>query len=466
MSRIPFEIAAEQGIQTSYSKDGCVAFKRTSKGSEGTLEIEAGEALLRVMEQLQFSSTARHKETSDIDLNEEADSFERDDFRTGPSKSGAVGEETTFVGVNKAIENRETINLMLMKWVERPKTVLIVEKSDAWRTVDGENVKRLDHKCVLALERICRHCSEQLRLAILVEGRIKRELPHLSYLMACDEDFGEEDVDDDNGMAKVNLGKTQEEQRQKMQKRLARVDVCIALGNDGSVIATSALFDGPVPPVLPLWLDTQGMITRTPHTEAIEVLDKILTGDNLHLGLRVRLKCTMYIAARKQEYIYYALNDMVLDRGPSPFLTSVECYCNGKLITLVQGDGLIIATPTGSTAYNQAAGGAMVHPGVPCILFTPLNPHSLSFRPIILPSNSVLKLQLTPVARAPAWVSFDGRQRQPLNQGDRLIVEAAHWPVPILCHGGSTESWIDGCNAFLSRMVTDYVARFRLRPLL
>ncbi|EKX43791.1 hypothetical protein GUITHDRAFT_52824, partial [Guillardia theta CCMP2712] len=102
-------------------------------------------------------------------------------------------------------------------------------------------------------------------------------------------------------------------------------------------------------------------------------------------------------------------------RGPSPFLTSVECYCNGKLITLVQGDGLIIATPTGSTAYNQAAGGAMVHPGVPCILFTPLNPHSLSFRPIILPSNSVLKLQLTAVARAPAWVSFDGRQRQPLN---------------------------------------------------
>jgi len=216
---------------------------------------------------------------------------------------------------------------------------------------------------------------------------------------------------------------------------------------------------------LPLTIDAEGILSRISFTEAKPTLAKVVEG-GFHLGMRARLCCKLFSAKTGRTHIIYALNDVVLDRGPSPFLTSVECFCNDRLVTLVQGDGLILATPTGSTAYSQAAGGSMVHPSVPCILFTPLNPHSLSFRPIVLPVSVRVKLQLTKGARSPAWVSFDGRQRQPLDQGDTLTVNISQWPVPVISLVGATDDWLEGCNAFLSRMVTEYVTRLRLRPAL
>ena len=81
------------------------------------------------------------------------------------------------------------------------------------------------------------------------------------------------------------------------------------------------------------------------------------------------------------------MNEVVVDRGESPFLTHLDLFADNRFLTKVQADGIIIATPTGSTAYSMAAGGSMVHPTVPCILVTPICAHSLSFRPIILPAS-------------------------------------------------------------------------------
>lgn len=98
-----------------------------------------------------------------------------DQMHTGPSQTGEVaGEEITFVGMNKAIENRVCINLRRMSWAEPPRTIFLVERSDGWRTVGSEG-RRLDHKCYLAVESICRYCKEHLGLDILVEGRCARE---------------------------------------------------------------------------------------------------------------------------------------------------------------------------------------------------------------------------------------------------------------------------------------------------
>ena len=88
------------------------------------------------------------------------------------------------------------------------------------------------------------------------------------------------------------------------------------------------------------------------------------------------------------------LNEVVIDRGPSPYLSNIDLYLDGKLITSVQGDGLIVSTPTGSTAYAVAAGASMIPPSVPAIMVTPICPHSLSFRPIVVPAGVELKVSM------------------------------------------------------------------------
>jgi NAD+ kinase len=98
-------------------------------------------------------------------------------------------------------------------------------------------------------------------------------------------------------------------------------------------------------------------------------------------------------AACQQEFV--VLNEVVIDRGMKAQLCNLQCYADQNHVTVVQGDGLIVATPTGSTAYNLAAGGAMVHPAVPCFLFTPICPHSLASRPLVLPEHVTLRVKVS-----------------------------------------------------------------------
>ena len=93
---------------------------------------------------------------------------------------------------------------------------------------------------------------------------------------------------------------------------------------------------------------------------------------------------------------FLVLNEVVVDRGPSPYLSNVDLFIDGKHVTVVQGDGLIVSTPTGSTAYAVAAGASMIHPSVPAIMITPICPHSLSFRPIVVPAGVELKVNPRP----------------------------------------------------------------------
>jgi len=140
------------------------------------------------------------------------------------------------------------------------------------------------------------------------------------------------------------------------------------------------------------------------------------------------------------------LNEVVLDRGASSFLTNINVFESGNFLTTVQADGVMIATPTGSTAYSAAAGGSMVHPNVPAILFTPVCPHSLNFRPIVLPDYADLELQIAPGARASAWVSFDGKYRQELHDGDVMRVRMSPNPVATINRIDQTQDWMSSLN--------------------
>ena len=114
------------------------------------------------------------------------------------------------------------------------------------------------------------------------------------------------------------------------------------------------------------------------------------------------------------------------------------------MIILCQGDGLIVSTPTGSTAYAVAAGASMIHPSVPAVMVTPICPHSLSFRPIVLPAGVELRISVSPASRNTAWVSFDGRARQELGHGDSLRVTTSIYPIPSICSQVTTITTTNG----------------------
>ncbi|PWZ08699.1 putative NAD kinase 1 [Zea mays] len=172
-----------------------------------------------------------------------------------------------------------------------------------------------------------------------------------------------------------------------------------------------------------------------------ELLDNVLNGP-FSITLRNRIQCHVIRDAAKDEIVteepFLVLNEVTIDRGISSYLTNLEVYCDSSFVTCVQGDGLIISTTSGSTAYSLAAGGSMVHPQVPGILFTPICPHSLSFRPLILPEYVTLRVQVPYNSRGHAWASFDGKDRKQLSPGDALICSISPWPVPTACLVDST----------------------------
>ncbi|KAJ8011520.1 hypothetical protein DPEC_G00059070 [Dallia pectoralis] len=137
------------------------------------------------------------------------------------------------------------------------------------------------------------------------------------------------------------------------------------------------------------------------------------------------------------------LNEVVVDRGPSSYLSNVDLYLDGRLITSVQGDGVIVSTPTGSTAYAAAAGASMIHPNVPAIMVTPICPHSLSFRPIVVPAGVELMITLSPDARNTCWVSFDGRKRQEIRHGDCIKITTSCYPLPSICCHDLVYDWFE-----------------------
>jgi len=120
----------------------------------------------------------------------------------------------------------------------------------------------------------------------------------------------------------------------------------------------------------------------------------------------------------------------------------LDIYCDDHLVTTAQADGLIIATPTGSTAYSLAAGGPLCMPSIPGILLTPICPHALSFRPAVFPDSVTLRIVLPQISRqATAQVCFDGKNPRTLYPGDAVVVSTSVWPLPAVCRDDQHVDW-------------------------
>lgn len=144
------------------------------------------------------------------------------------------------------------------------------------------------------------------------------------------------------------------------------------------------------------------------------------------------------------------LNDLVVDRGPSPFVSMLEVFADNNHLTTAQADGLCVSTPTGSTAYSLSAGGSLVYPDIPAILMTPICPHTLSFRPMLLPDSMELRIAVPYHSRSNAWASFDGRGRIEIKRGDHIKVTASPYPFPAVCPEDQPYPWFDSVSRTLN----------------
>lgn len=240
------------------------------------------------------------------------------------------------------------------------------------------------------------------------------------------------------------------------QTNMDQIDLIICLGGDGTLLHVSSIYQKSCPPILSFSMGSLGFLTPFDFKNHESILNEVLAGD-IAVLLRTRLKCQLIKdnsssedkTKESEETTSLALNEVVIDRGPNSYLSNLDLYVNDRFITKVQGDGLIISTPTGSTAYAMAAGASMVHPNVPCMVICPVCPHSLSFRPIVVPAGIELTVKVSDDSRLTAWLSVDGRNRLELQQQDCVKITTSVYPVPSICRFDQLGDWFESLASIL-----------------
>lgn len=178
----------------------------------------------------------------------------------------------------------------------------------------------------------------------------------------------------------------------KSHAELRKMGLIVVLGGDGSYLRAVRLLDGTPIPILGVNLGSLGFLTPTRSEEVFAAIDASLKGKML-LVPRAMLEIEV-TKDKKKKIRYAALNDIVLERGRESQLINLSIQCGPDFVSEVKADGLIVASPTGSTAYNLAAGGPLVYPTMGGIVVTPIAPHSLNSRPLIMPDDQELVLRL------------------------------------------------------------------------
>ncbi|KAK6855778.1 ATP-NAD kinase [Apiospora arundinis] len=264
-------------------------------------------------------------------------------------------------------------------------------------------------------------------------------------------------------------------------------DLVITLGGDGTVLYASWLFQRIVPPVVSFALGSLGFLTKFDFAEYESTLTTALK-HGVTVSLRLRFEGTIMRSQKRrapevqdqdsisdlealqqrdlvEELIgeekdddhthrpdgtYEILNEIVVDRGPNPTMSYTEVFADDEHFTSILADGVCISTPTGSTAYNLAAGGSLCHPENPVMLLTSICAHTLSFRPVILPDTIVLRIGVPYDARTNSWASFDGRERLELFPGDYVTISASRFPfASCVPQGRRGEDWVNSISGKL-----------------
>jgi NAD+ kinase len=203
-----------------------------------------------------------------------------------------------------------------------------------------------------------------------------------------------------------------------------RADLLVVLGGDGTLLAV-AREAGPVSvPILGVNLGALGFLAEVSPEDLEGALERVLGGE-LETVARMRMEVeTLREGVSLGRYL--ALNDVVITRSDLSRVIDIEAWTDGSPVATYHGDGLIVATPTGSTAYSLSAGGPILHPALDAMVLTPICPHTLTQRPIVLAGGSRIEMRVA-APRGAAQLTVDGQAGLPLEPGDRVgVTRSAH----------------------------------------
>ncbi len=201
----------------------------------------------------------------------------------------------------------------------------------------------------------------------------------------------------------------------------AEAELVLVLGGDGTMLRAARLVEERSVPILGINLGGLGFLTESTVDGVYDSLNKVFAQD-FHVDHRLRLQARIrrHNGSERQET---ALNDVVIGKGDAGRMVGTKIHVDRKFVTNLRGDGLIVASPTGSTGYSMAAGGPILDPGLEIMLLTPISPHTFTHRPLIVPNQVSLEIQLT--SGEGGTVRFDGHIGVAVDATDTITIRAS-----------------------------------------
>ncbi len=210
---------------------------------------------------------------------------------------------------------------------------------------------------------------------------------------------------------------------------MQRADLVIVLGGDGTLLSVARRANTRVVPILGVNLGSLGFLTSTTTNELFSTLEQILHGE-YEVEQRSLLEVTLVRHSERAEP-FQVLNDAVINKGALARIIDLEAWVDDHYLCTYKADGLIVATPTGSTAYSLAAGGPIIAPAVGVVVLSPICPHMLTNRPIILPDTANIRVVLR-TAEEDVILTLDGQEGHPLKQGDTVSIKRSESTVALI----------------------------------
>lgn len=204
----------------------------------------------------------------------------------------------------------------------------------------------------------------------------------------------------------------------------ALVDLIIVLGGDGTLLSVARLVGELRTPILGVNLGSLGFLTEITRDELFPALEQVVQGD---FSVSERMRLDVFVR-RDGDLLgrYRVLNDIVINKGALARIIDMEACVDDDYLTTFKADGLIIATPTGTTAYNLAAGGPIIYPGLHCLVISPICPHTLTNRPIIVSDEALIKIKVK-FKDEDVALTADGQEGMPLQGGDIVEVRKSRY---------------------------------------